>query len=205
MTLLEGIDIEKCVQSTVKLSAAGRVVYIDPFRIANAKDEADLILITHDHYDHCDPDSIGLLMKEDTVVTCPASGSSKISHIVVMQAGERKEEEGVGIEAVPAYNIGKPFHPKAKYLGYIITLAGKRIYHAGDTDRIPEMKAVGSIDIALVPVGGTYTMNAEEAAAAVNEDIKPKIAIPIHYGDVVGSVADAERFKKLCKCKVSIL
>ena len=112
--------------------------------------------------------------------------------------GDRRAVEGFSIEVVPAYNIDKPFHPKANnWVGYIVEVAGRKLYHAGDTDRIPEMKTMRT-DVAFLPIGGTYTMTAEEAAAAVNEDIKPKVAVPIHYGAVVGSDSDAQRFRELC-------
>ncbi len=205
MAQIEGIDIERDKQSTVRLSASGVVVFIDPWQISEDKGKVDIILITHDHFDHCDPDSVEALRKQDTVVIGPESCSSRISGLRVASPGDVVEEKGIKIEAIDAYNINKSFHQKGKCLGYVVTLAGKRIYHAGDTDRIPEMKNLTGIDIALLPVGGTYTMTTEEAAAAINEDIKPKTAIPMHYGDVVGSTADAEKFKELCSTEVKII
>lgn len=203
MTQIEGIDVRKGSQSSVFLSAQGLKIAIDPWQASG--DKADIILMTHDHYDHCDPSSVEALRKEDTLVLGPSSCSSKINNLRVISPGETLEDRGVKIEWVHAYNIGKPFHKKGECLGYVITLAGKRIYHAGDTDRIPEMKGLGRIDIALLPVGGTYTMTAEEAAHAANQDIRPKTAVPIHYGDVAGSRKDAEKFRQLCECEVAIL
>lgn len=196
---LEGIDIQKGKQSTIFLKASGLTVAIDPWE---ASGEADLILITHEHYDHCDPESIATIRKEDSVVIGPDSCASKVDGLKVVKPGESLEVKGVKVEAVDAYNAN---HQKGQCLGFVVTLAGKRVYHAGDTDRIPEMKSLGTIDIAILPVGGTYTMNAEEAAAAANEDIKPKVAIPIHYGDVVGSKQDAERFREICQAEVRII
>ena len=121
-----------------------------------------------------------------------------------MKPGESTTANGVKIEAVPAYNINKQFHPKSNnWVGYIFTLDGQRIYQAGDTDAIPEMKNVKA-DVVLMPVGGTYTMTAQEAAEATNA-INPKLAIPMHWGKIVGSANDAETFKKLVKCEVQIL
>lgn len=204
MANVNGIDIEHGNQSTIRLESEA-VVFIDPYKVSGSEAKADAILITHEHYDHCDTASINKLSSEETVVIAPIACKSKLARVNTISAGDKKTVNGIQIEAVPAYNTNKPHHPKGSGVGYVITINGKRIYHAGDTDRIPEMKKLGGIDIALLPVGGTYTMNAEEAAAAVNEDIKPKVAIPMHYGSVVGSRADAEMFKKLCKCEVVIL
>lgn len=122
----------------------------------------------------------------------------------IMKPGDSLKIEGVAIEAVPAYNTDKPNHPKVNgWVGFIIEMGGSRIYHAGDTDLIPEMDEIKA-DIALLPVGGTYTMTAEEAAQAA-ERINPQVAIPMHYGEIVGSRADAEKFKRLCSCEVRIL
>jgi L-ascorbate metabolism protein UlaG (beta-lactamase superfamily) len=202
MTKIENIDVKRGIQSTTILSAPGKTVFIDPYKMQDSGDKADIILITHDHKDHCDPESIERLRNDATVIVGPESCAKKIKGLKTIEPDESIEEDGVEIEAVMAYNKN---HPKGKCLGFVVNLNGKRVYHAGDTDRIPEMKGLGSIDIALLPVGGTYTMTAEQAAAAANEDIKPKVAIPMHYGTVVGSVADARKFKKLCKCDVVIL
>lgn len=205
MANVNSIDIEHGNQSTIRLESDGAVIFIDPYNISGSQAKADIILITHEHYDHCDTASINKLSSEETVVIAPIVCKSKLARVNTISAGDKKTVNGIQIEAVPAYNTNKPYHPKGSGVGYVITINGKRIYHAGDTDRIPEMKKLNNIGIALLPVGGTYTMTAEEAADAVNEDIKPKVAIPMHYGSVVGSRADAEKFKKLCKCEVVIL
>jgi L-ascorbate metabolism protein UlaG (beta-lactamase superfamily) len=183
-----------------------KIVYIDPFEMEQGPyDPADIILITHDHYDHCSLGDITKLSKENTVIIAPQNCKSKLKgHVKIIAAGESILEQGVQIEAVPAYNIGKTFHQKsAGGLGYIVTLNGKRIYQAGDTDFIPEMKQIKA-DVVILPVGGTYTMTAEEAAKAANA-IQPEVAIPMHYGSIVGSVTDAETFKRLTNVPVEIL
>ncbi|MFH1620077.1 MAG: MBL fold metallo-hydrolase [bacterium] len=175
----------------------GTRIYVDPYKL-KTKARADLILVTHDHFDHCSAEDIDLLCGPQTVIAGPGPIAGKLSHPVkVLSPGKTLEAAGVTVEAVPAYNSSKQFHPQSSGdVGYIITVNGVRIYHAGDTDFIPEMKNIKA-DIALLPVGGTYTMTAAEAAQAAAA-IKPKIAVPMHWGAIVGSSADAEEFKKLC-------
>ena len=203
MPNIEGINIEHLGHDSFKIMNGSTAIYIDPFKVSSGK--ADLILITHDHYDHCDAASIEKLRSKDTVVIGPEAVSRKIAGTRTIKENGKFSEKGLAIEAVHAYNTNKPFHPKGAGVGYVIAVNNKRIYHTGDTDRIHEMKKLGDIDIALLPVSGTYVMTAEEAAAAANEDIKPKVAIPMHYGSIIGSRADAERFAKLCKSKVVII
>ncbi len=181
-----------------------RVVYIDPWKLGRAE-PADIILVTHSHHDHCSPQDVAKLQKEGTVIVTVADCVGEFrGDVRIVKPGDRLEIDEVTIEAVPAYNTDKPNHPKtAGWVGFIIERGGSRIYHAGDTDLIPEMDEIKA-DIALLPVGGTYTMTAEEAAQAA-ERISPQVAIPMHYGDTVGSRADAEKFKRLCSCQVRIL
>ena len=182
-----------------------RVVYIDPYKLASTE-VGDLILITHDHYDHCSPDDVARLQQGATVIACPPGCAQQLKgDIRVVKPGDTLEVEGVGVEAVPAYNPSKRFHAKeAGGVGYIVTMpGGMRVYHAGDTDLILEMEHIQA-DVALLPVGGTYTMDAAEAAQAANL-IKPKLAIPMHWGSIVGSRHDAEKFKSLCQVEVRIL
>ena len=184
-----------------------KVVYIDPWKLAAGAEKADVVLVTHDHSDHLSQDDIAKISQADTVVVAPQVVASKLgSKPIVVKPGDKIIAAGVSIEVVPAYNTNKKFHPKsAGHVGYIVTLSGKRIYHAGDTDLIPEMTQV-QCDIALLPVSGTYVMTATEAAEAANT-IKPALAIPMHYGDpdVVGTRNDAEEFKRLAKVPVEIL
>ena len=179
------------------------VVYVDPYKVSHGE-KADLILVTHDHYDHCDPASISSLKKEGTVIVAPESCKQKLHKIKEIRTGKIIEERGVEIRAVPAYNRNKQFHPEGSGIGYVFSMRGKRIYHAGDTDIIPEMENLGEVDVALLPVGGTYTMDAEEAAEAAGK-IDAEVTIPMHWGDVVGTRDDAEKFRKLAKVRVEIL
>ena len=175
--------------------AGSKKIYIDPFQLKQ-KDTADIILITHTHYDHLSPDDIAKITGKQSSIIGPADAGDKVNHIQVMHPGDVITLDGVTIEAVPAYNIGKKFHPKSNnWLGYIITIDTMRIYHAGDTDHIPEMKTLKNIDIALLPVSGTYVMTAHEAVQAAL-DIHPGLAIPMHYGSIIGTTHDAESFKR---------
>ncbi len=206
------LKIEWLGHDSFRLSADDKVVYIDPWKLTKDTPKADLILITHDHFDHFSEDDIQKVSKPTTVVVAPAhEGAQKLKgNVRTARWNESFTAADVAIEAIPAYNLnkfrepGKVFHSK-EYggVGYILTLGGQRIYHTGDADHIPEMAKV-KCDIGLVPVSGTYVMTAEEAAQAVNE-FKPGKAIPMHYGDIVGSRQDAENFKKLAKVPVEIL
>ncbi len=185
----------------------GVVLYTDPYLFENISEipPADIILITHSHHDHLSPNDIVKIQTRETIIVATPDCADKLSGDVrFIKPGETIEVKGVSIKAVPAYNTNKKFHPKENnWVGYIITMNDKRIYHAGDTDRIPEMKSI-DCDIALIPVSGTYVMTAEEAAGAAL-DIKPEIAIPMHYGSpVVGTLDDAKRFASALKGKVKV-
>ena len=182
-----------------------RVIYIDPYQL-EFPEVGDIILVTHDHGDHCSPDDVKWLRKGATVIVAPEACVSKFKGDVrAVTPGDTLTIRGVTVEVVPAYNVDKEFHPKeAGGVGYIVTtVEGLRIYHAGDTDLIPEMEQVQA-DVALLSVGGTYTMDAVEAAEAANL-IKPRLAIPMHWGSLVGSREDAEKFRDLCQVEVRIL
>jgi len=180
-----------------------KTIYIDPWKLKDGE-PADIILITHDHYDHLSPEDVAKIATEKTWLVTTEDAASKLSgNIKTVKPGDSIMVEGIKIEAIPAYNVNKDFHPKANdWVGFIVTVNDKRIYHPGDCDFMPEMKDIKA-DIVLMPVGGTYTMTAEEAAEAVNT-INPEVAIPMHYDDIVGSRADAEKFKELCKGEVVI-
>ncbi len=182
---------------------AGLTIYIDPFKIESDL-PADIILITHEHFDHCSPEDIAKIRTDDTVIVTEKDSAEKLSGDVrVMAPGERLTVKGMEIEAVPSYNLNKKFHPKANnWLGFILTIDGTRVYHAGDTDFIPEMKEIKT-DIALVPVSGTYVMTANEAVEATLA-INPALAIPMHYGSIVGDANDAATFKSGLKGKIDV-
>ncbi len=193
----------------------GKTIIIDPFKIRSVSDKADILLISHEHSDHLSLDDIKKVVSENTIiVTIPACkkvlSSLKVKEVKTAKPGEKLKLGDVSIEVVPAYNLnkgpapGKFFHPKEDgKAGFIIGMKGLRIYHAGDTDAVPEMKGLKP-DVALLPVSGTYVMTAEEAAQAARM-VEPKLAIPMHYGTIVGSEQDAQKFKQLATCEVQIL
>ena len=180
-----------------------KVIYTDPFKVKKA-DSADIILITHEHHDHCSPDDIRKLQGQQTIIVAPADCAAKLKgKIKIVKPGDSIEISGIRIEAVPSYNTNKQFHTKERgWVGYIVTVSGERIYLAGDTDYIPEMKTFRA-DIALLPVSGTYVMTADEAVQAAL-DIKPNIAIPMHYGSIVGTLDDAKKFSEKLKGKIVV-
>ena len=187
-------------------------VYIDPWQIADGASRADVVLVTHDHYDHLSLPDIRKLAGPGTVVVGPEPVTSQVRGLetVTVAAGDTVSVGGVGITAVAAYNTNKfrepgvTYHPQeAGHLGYIVELDGRRIYHAGDTDAIPEMAAV-VCDVALLPVSGTYVMTADEAATACGL-VSAGVVVPMHYGTVAGSAEDAARLQQLCGVPVVVL
>ncbi|MEK6973381.1 MAG: MBL fold metallo-hydrolase [archaeon] len=202
----ENLEIELLKHDTVKIKIKKKIIYIDPFKIENGNDRADIIICTHEHFDHCSAQDIQKIRKDETVIIGPSGVIKKLGEGKEIKVGQRLNGSEVKIQAVEAYNIGKKFHPKGLGIGIVIEIDGIKIYHAGDTDLIPEMKELaGKIDIAFLPVSGTYTMNAGEAAKAA-EIIKPKIAIPMHYNaGIAGAEKNGEEFKKKYKGKTEIL
>lgn len=193
-------NIEVFTQNSIRIRTENKNVYIDPFQMKETPKDADFILITHDHYDHFSPEDIEKTAGSETILIVPEKMAGKakevsglVGRIITVIPGESREVEGLKFETIPAYNILKPFHPKsAGWVGYILLIGDKRIYIAGDTDATKEAKAV-RCDVALVPIGGTYTMDAKQAAELVNT-IRPEAAIPVHYGSIVGKKEDAEVF-----------
>jgi len=179
---------------TFLISAKNINIYIDPFQLPNGAQKADMILLTHTHFDHTSSEDIDKIKKASTQFVTTAD-SEITENLHIMKPGDKEKIGEVSIDAVPAYNVNKNFHTKDKnWNGYIIALEGKRIYHTGDTDLIPEMGKI-RCDVSLLPVSGTYVMTAEEAVEAAKR-IKPKMAIPMHYGSIVGSDSDATTFKE---------
>lgn len=193
-------------QSCFSIEGQRFKIYTDPLSITQT-DLADIILITHAHGDHFSQNDINKLAGPNTVVIAPAdcnySGPGKR---VVLLPWQEYIVKGIKIKAVPAYNITKTqFHPKSNnWVGYLITVNGVTIYDAGDTERIPEMQAF-TCDIALLPLGQVYTMNSVEDAAASAQDVKAKIAIPMHFGLYEGTGADAQTFKDLLEGKILVV
>lgn len=200
-------NIRVLTHSSIKITGES-TVYVDPFRIADAANDADIILITHDHFDHFSPEDIAKVIKSDTILVVPQKMQKKAAEIscgelIIVEPGAKKQLGSIAIETIPAYNPLKPFHPKGQgWVGYVIETGGIRIYVAGDTDITKENKEV-SCDVALVPIGGTYTMDAKKAAELVNT-IRPGTAIPTHYGSVAGSKSDEEVFRANVDPSVSV-
>ena len=202
-TTIKNVTIERFGHASFMIKGEGKVIYIDPYVLPDKvdyEDQADIILITHEHYDHCSPEAIRSVRKSDSTTLVPENctlefrGDARRVNEGDILTGDLAIK-GIDIEVVPAYNINKSFHPQGMGVGYIIEIDGLRIYHAGDTDLIPQMKDI-SVDVALLPIGGTYTMDVPEAAEAALV-IAPEVAIPMHYNYLDSTPADAELFKKL--------
>ena len=185
-----------------------KIIYIDPFKIKQ-DEKADLILITHEHYDHLSLEDINKIYSNNTIIIASeiCKNNLNFKNIKFVKPEDKLKIDNIEIEAVYSYNINKQFHPKKDLrVGYILTINNTRIYHAGDTDLIPEMHNLKNIDIALLPVSGTYVMDVNEAVEVV-KIIKPKIAVPMHWGSIIASRKEAEEFKEKASkyCKVEIL
>lgn len=193
-------DIKVFTQSSIRIKGDGLTVYLDPFQMDEEPHDADLVLITHDHYDHFSPEDLTKVRRADTTFVVPRKmegdarrALGRDARIETVAPGGHYEVAGLAFETVAAYNTNKAFHPKASgWVGYLLHLGGQVIYVSGDMDVTPEAEAV-HCDVALVPIGGTYTMTTREAAGLINK-IGPRLAIPTHYGSIVGRMADADDF-----------
>jgi len=200
-----GISLQWLGHASFKISDEDTVIYIDPWKLKGSPKNATLVLVSHSHYDHYSQEDIAKVASENTTLVASADVAAKEKAGQAIMPGQTIEIDSVRVSAVAAYNPKKQFHPKSnRWLGFIIEVGSKRIYYAGDTDLTDEMKSVKDIDVALLPVGGTYTMNASDAAEAIGH-IKPKNAIPYHWGDIVGGRADADAFSRAADCDVKIV
>ena len=197
-------------QAAVKIMNCGKVIYIDPYQI-KGNDKADLILITHSHFDHFSPDDIKKIVATHTWILCPSDVADEAqkfgaAKVIAVQPGFNDEWHGIEIKTVPMYNLTKTDkHPKSKnWVGYLLNLCHVWLYHTGDTERIPEMNSIKT-DIILLPLGQTYTMNSVDDAVAAVLDTGASVAIPIHFGMYEGTTADVDKFKELLKDKVEVI
>jgi L-ascorbate metabolism protein UlaG (beta-lactamase superfamily) len=208
-------DIEWLGHASFRIAVGRAHVYIDPYRVPDGAPQADLILITHGHYDHFSPQDVERLTKRETWLVGPAAVAERVSgQVHRIEPGETLEDElvrGIHVTAVAAYNTskrnadGKPFHPRdAGWVGYELNVRGERLYHSGDTDVIPEMDNVTGVDVALLPVSGVYVMTAQEAAEAARR-IQPRVAVPMHWGSHIGTEHDARTFAAKAPVEVQIM
>jgi L-ascorbate metabolism protein UlaG (beta-lactamase superfamily) len=200
-----GVSLQWLGHASFKIRYDKVVIYIDPWKLKEPVKDATLVLVSHSHYDHYSAEDIAKVSGPQTKLIASADVVAKEKGGEAITPGVTIVAGGVRITGVPAYNPNKQFHPKANnWLGFVIEVSGKRIYYAGDTDVTDEMKALKDIDVALLPIGGKFTMDAAEAAEATKY-IKPKLAVPYHYGDIVGSPSDADNFAKLAASCAKIL
>jgi L-ascorbate metabolism protein UlaG (beta-lactamase superfamily) len=191
--------------ASFKITEGSTVIYIDPWKLKDAMHDATIVLISHSHYDHYSAGDIKKVSGAQTKLIGAGDVIKKEDKGEILKPGQSIEVGAIKLTGVPAYNPAKEFHPKGNnWLGFVIEIGGKRIYYAGDTDRTPEMDALKNIGLALLPIGGTYTMNATEAAEAT-KTFKPKSAVPYHWGDIIGSRSDADTFAKKAACPVKVL
>ncbi len=199
------VEITWIGHASFRIAGAEGVVYIDPWKLTDSPHDADVVFVSHSHHDHCSADDVAKVSKDATAVIAPAETIAKLACANAVAPGENITIKGITIEAVAAYNVSKSFHPRSNnWCGAVLTLEGKRIYYAGDTDLIDEMSDLTDVDLALLPVGGTYTLDAARAAEACRA-IGAKAAIPYHWGDIVGSVSDAEQFARSAGGEVHVL
>ena len=205
--MLEGIEV--LCHSSIRFGR-GEIIYFDPFKIEENYNDADVIFITHDHYDHYSEEDIDKVVKEDTIIVVPEDLKTKLlkkgwkeENIITVRPNESYTVKNIEFKTISAYNVNKQFHPKGNaWVGYLLEIEGVTYYIAGDTDITEENKKV-KCDVAFVPVGGTYTMDYTEASELINE-IKPKVAVPTHYGSIVGSKKEGDKFLKLANPEIKV-
>jgi len=191
--------------ASFRIASGDAVVYVDPWKLHDEPHDADVVFVSHSHHDHCSPPDVAGVSKQDTTVLAPVDTARQLGTAQPVEPGQTVAIKAVTIEVVGAYNVDKSFHPRANnWCGAVVALEGKRIYYAGDTDFITEMGELRDIDLALLPVGGTYTLDADQAVEACRA-IGPTAALPYHWGDIVGSIEDARRFAAAAPCKVHLL
>lgn len=203
-------EVQVLTHSSIRI-AGNQVIYFDPFNVEGEPHDADIICVTHDHFDHYSPEDLAKVKNAATILVCPKTIKDSLINSGITEEftelvapGDELEINGVRIQAVPAYNVGKQFHPKEnQWVGYLVTMNNVTYYVAGDTDINEDVKEV-QCDVALLPVGGTYTMTAEQAAELA-EILQPKAAIPTHYGSVAGKAEDGQVFADLLKDKVEVI
>lgn len=199
------VKIQWLGHASFRIAGNEAVTYIDPWKLDASAHDGDIVVISHSHHDHFSPEDIEKVSKADTAIIAPGDVVAKLHVANAVTPGDRMTIRDVTVEAVAAYNVDKKFHPREnQWLGVVLTVDSCRVYYAGDTDLIPEMSKLRDVDVALLPVGGTYTLDAQQAAEACAA-IGCKTAIPYHWGDIVGSWADAERFVELVKCEGKVL
>ena len=200
-----GITIQWLGHASFRICYEDKVIYIDPWKIKDSPGDATLVLVSHSHYDHYSPEDIARVSGPDVKLIASADVIAKAKTGEAILPGLTVALDGIWLKGIAAYNPDKQFHPKSgNWVGFVIEIGSKRIYYAGDTDLTEEMKLLEDIDVALLPVGGTYTMDAKEAAEATMH-IKPKLAIPYHWGDIIGGRGDAKQFSASAACEVKIL
>jgi L-ascorbate metabolism protein UlaG (beta-lactamase superfamily) len=200
-----GLTIQWLGHASFRIRHGDSIIYIDPWKLKESPHDATLVLVSHSHHDHYSPEDMAKVSGPDTKLIASADVIAKESAGETIANGLTIELESVRLVGVAAYNPNKQFHPKTNnWVGFVIELGSKRLYYAGDTDLTEEMKALKGIDVALLPVGGTYTMDAAEAAEAAKY-MKPGVAIPYHWGDIVGGRDDAEKFADAAECDTKIL
>ncbi|MHC4507627.1 MAG: MBL fold metallo-hydrolase [Planctomycetota bacterium] len=200
-----GITIQWLGHASFRICHEDDIIYIDPWKLQDSPQDATLVLVSHSHHDHYSPEDIEKVSGPETKLIASADVIAKENSGEAIMSGLTIELENARLTGVAAYNPNKQFHPKTNnWVGFVLELGSKRLYYAGDTDLTEEMKVLKQIDVALLPVGGTYTMDATEAAEAVNI-IRPTVAIPYHWGDIVGGRNDAEKFADAAECDTRIL